>query len=145
MLKIDGKGQFLLKTARTDRQSGAVRCCSSNWNLLSTIVRCISSLQACERALPHHIDAEDDYPLSHFPPPLWTRGVISWTGSPDRQPRGPLKPHNLIKAEHRALHDISPPWQPAACSVRYFILIFCWNHCLEFCHVILLPMFHNED
>lgn len=28
------------------------------------------SRPACLPALPHHIDAEDDYPLSHFPPPL---------------------------------------------------------------------------
>lgn len=29
-------------------------------------------------------------PPSHFPPPLWTWGIISWTGSPDRRPCGPL-------------------------------------------------------
>lgn len=51
-----------------------------------------TALEACEPALPHRIDAQDDYPPppSHFSPPLWNWGIISWTGSPDQQPHGPL-------------------------------------------------------
>lgn len=58
--------------------------------LSSIIVRCITALEACEPAFPRRIDSEDDYPSSHFPPPLWSRAIINWTGSPDCQPRGPL-------------------------------------------------------
>lgn len=40
--------------------------------LLSVIVRCITALEACEPALPHPVDAGDDYPRlifhHHFEP-----------------------------------------------------------------------------